>query len=44
MSLGVPIKLMHESMHYYVTVELKTGDTYKGLLVDAEVNYFSKKF
>jgi hypothetical protein len=26
MSIGVPVKLLHESEHHIVTIELKTGD------------------
>jgi small nuclear ribonucleoprotein D3 len=33
MSVGVPIKLMHEGMGHIVTVEVKTGETYRGQLV-----------
>lgn len=33
---GVPIKLLHEGEGHSVTVELKSGDIYKGLLVEAE--------
>ena len=36
MSLGVPIKLLHESQGHIVTVELLTGQTFRGKLVDAE--------
>lgn len=33
---GVPIKLLHEGEGHIVTVELKNGETYKGLLAEAE--------
>ncbi|KAL7753983.1 small nuclear ribonucleoprotein Sm D3 [Sorochytrium milnesiophthora] len=38
MSIGVPIKLLHESIGHIVTVELKTGDMYRGKLHEAEDN------
>jgi small nuclear ribonucleoprotein D3 len=34
--LGVPIKLLHEAEGHVVTVELKNGETYRGLLDEAE--------
>lgn len=34
--LGVPVKLLHESEGHIVTVELKTGETFRGNLVEAE--------
>lgn len=36
MSIGVPIKLLHEAENHVVTVELKNGEVYRGYLVDAE--------
>ena len=36
MSLGVPVKLLHESKHHIVTIELKTGDQFMGYLADSE--------
>jgi small nuclear ribonucleoprotein D3 len=30
--VGVPVKLMHESIGHVVTVEVKTGQTYRGKL------------
>lgn len=36
MSIGVPIKLLHEAVNHVVTIELKTGELYRGYLVDAE--------
>ena len=36
MSIGVPIKLLHEAENHVITVELKTGELYRGYLVDAE--------
>mmetsp|Transcript_3659 Transcript_3659/g.4988 ORF Transcript_3659/g.4988 Transcript_3659/m.4988 type:complete len:114 (-) Transcript_3659:189-530(-) len=37
-SIGVPIKLLHESEGHIVTVELKNGEVYRGLMVDCEDN------
>ena len=37
MSIGVPIKLLHESQHHVVTIELKTGELFRGYLIEAEV-------
>jgi small nuclear ribonucleoprotein D3 len=36
MSIGVPIKLLHEAELHVVTVELKTGELYRGYLMEAE--------
>lgn len=38
MSIGVPVKLLHESEGHVVTVELKTGEVYRGKLEQAEDN------
>ena len=38
MSVGVPIKLMHEGLGHIVTVEVKTGETYRGQLTTVEDN------
>ncbi|KAL7424261.1 small nuclear ribonucleoprotein Sm D3 [Cryptotrichosporon argae] len=35
-NLGVPVKLLHESLGHIITVELKTGEMYRGKLVEAE--------
>lgn len=32
--LGVPVKLLHESLGHVVTVELKTGQLYRGKLAE----------
>lgn len=32
--LGVPIKLLHESLGHIITVELKTGQLYRGKLAE----------
>jgi small nuclear ribonucleoprotein D3 len=36
--IGVPVKLIHESEGFIVTVELINGEVYRGLMVDAEDN------
>jgi len=38
MSIGVPIKLLHEAEGHVVTIELKSGEIYRGNLVEAEDN------
>jgi small nuclear ribonucleoprotein D3 len=38
MSIGIPIKLLHEAEGHVVTIELKTGEVYRGRLEDAEDN------
>ncbi|KAI9201903.1 Sm-like ribonucleoprotein [Polychytrium aggregatum] len=38
MSIGVPIKLLHEAIGHVITIELKTGSTYRGQLIEAEDN------
>jgi hypothetical protein len=40
MSIGVPIKLLHEAENHVVTVELKNGELYRGYLTEAEVICF----
>lgn len=35
-NIGVPIKLLYEAEGMKVTVELKTGEIYRGLLLNAE--------
>ncbi|PHH61734.1 hypothetical protein CDD81_8026 [Ophiocordyceps australis] len=37
-NIGVPIKLLHEAQGHTVTVELTNGNTYRGMLLDAEDN------
>ncbi|KAH7827889.1 small nuclear ribonucleoprotein D3 [Monocercomonoides exilis] len=39
MSIGIPIKLLHEAEGHIVTIELKTHETYKGKLIEAEDNF-----
>eukprot|EP00732_Lithocolla_globosa_P003515 Lithocolla_globosa_v1_NODE_2854_length_1845_cov_5.579564.p1 type:complete len:124 gc:universal NODE_2854_length_1845_cov_5.579564:1415-1786(+) len=42
MSIGVPIKLLHEAQGHVVTCELKTGEVYRGTLTEAEDNMNSQ--
>ncbi|KAK7016936.1 Sm-like ribonucleoprotein [Favolaschia claudopus] len=35
---GVPVKLLHESLGHIITVELKTGQLFRGKLAEAEDN------
>ena len=37
-ALGVPLKILHDAAGAVVSVELSTGDTYKGKLVNVEDN------
>lgn len=39
--LGVPVKLLHESLGHIVTVELKTGQLYRGKLAEGEPSLFA---
>lgn len=39
MGLGVPVKLLHEAVEHVVTVELKTGELYRGTMTDSEHNW-----
>jgi len=43
MSVGVPIKLLHESENHIVTIELKTGELFRGYLTEAEVTRIPSK-
>lgn len=36
MSIGVPLKLFHEAENHVVTIECKTGETYRGYLSETE--------
>ena len=38
MSIGVPIKILHEAEGHIVTLETLTGEVYRGKLVEAEDN------
>ncbi|GAA6023620.1 hypothetical protein JCM10207_005085 [Rhodosporidiobolus poonsookiae] len=35
-NIGIPTKLLHESLGHVVSIELKTGQVYRGKLFDAE--------
>ena len=37
-NIGIPLKLLHESEGHTVSVELKTGEVYRGHLVESEDN------
>jgi hypothetical protein len=39
--LGVPVKLLHESLGHIVTVELKTGQLYRGKLAEGGPSLFA---
>lgn len=39
MGLGIPVKLLHEAGEHVVTVELKTGELYRGTMTDSEHNW-----
>lgn len=39
-SLGVPVKLLHESLGHVITVELKTGQLYRGTLAEGKRGLF----
>lgn len=36
MSTGIPVRLLNEAQGHQITVELVTGDTYKGKLLENE--------
>lgn len=38
--LGVPVKLLHESLGHIITVELKTGQLYRGKLAEGALLLF----
>lgn len=38
MSIGVPIKVLHEAEGHVVTLETNTGEVYRGKLIEAEDN------
>jgi hypothetical protein len=40
--LGVPVKLLHESLGHIVTVELKTGQLYRGKLAEGALQFRSR--
>mmetsp|Transcript_12375 Transcript_12375/g.26729 ORF Transcript_12375/g.26729 Transcript_12375/m.26729 type:complete len:124 (-) Transcript_12375:760-1131(-) len=37
--IGIPVKLIHEAIGHVVTVELKSGEMYRGELFEAEDNW-----
>ncbi|KAK1362234.1 Small nuclear ribonucleoprotein Sm D3 [Heracleum sosnowskyi] len=39
MSVGIPVKLLHEAVEHVVTVELKTGELYRGTMIDSQHNW-----
>lgn len=39
MSIGLPVKLLHESQNHVITIEVKTGELYRGYLTEAEVSH-----
>uniref|UniRef100_I1K4T5 Small nuclear ribonucleoprotein Sm D3 n=1 Tax=Glycine max TaxID=3847 RepID=I1K4T5_SOYBN len=38
-SLGIPVKLLHEASGHVVTVELKSGELYRGSMIECEDNW-----
>lgn len=38
-TLGVPVKLLHEALGHIITVELKTGQLYRGKLAEGMFSY-----
>ena len=38
MSIGIPVKVLHEAEGHIVTIEMKSGELYRGKLVSAEDN------
>lgn len=38
-SLGIPVKLLHEATGHLVTVEMKSGELYRGSMVECEDNW-----
>eukprot|EP00735_Rhodelphis_limneticus_P015573 TRINITY_DN9879_c0_g1::TRINITY_DN9879_c0_g1_i1::g.2954::m.2954 TRINITY_DN9879_c0_g1::TRINITY_DN9879_c0_g1_i1::g.2954 ORF type:complete len:144 (-),score=-1.61,sp/O44437/SMD3_DROME/62.83/9e-44,LSM/PF01423.17/1.5e-12 TRINITY_DN9879_c0_g1_i1:198-602(-) len=38
MSIGIPVKLVHEAEGHVITLELHTGQVYRGNLIEAEDN------
>jgi small nuclear ribonucleoprotein D3 len=41
--LGVPVKLLHESLGHVITVELKTGQLYRGKLAEGASLAYAKR-
>jgi len=42
MSIGVPVKVLHEAEGHIITCETSTGEVYRGKLVEAEDNMNSQ--
>lgn len=38
-SLGIPVKLLHESSGHIVSVEMKSGELYRGSMIECEDNW-----
>ncbi|XP_065193307.1 small nuclear ribonucleoprotein Sm D3-like [Sycon ciliatum] len=38
MSIGIPVKLLHEAVGHIITCETMSGEVYRGKLLDAEDN------
>ncbi|VVA95478.1 unnamed protein product [Arabis nemorensis] len=38
-NLGIPVKLLYESSGHVVTVEMKSGEVYRGSLIECEDNW-----
>ncbi|CAM8899086.1 unnamed protein product [Rhodiola kirilowii] len=38
-SLGIPVNLLHEAAGHVVTVELKSGELYRGSMIECEDNW-----
>ncbi|XP_052190545.1 small nuclear ribonucleoprotein SmD3b-like isoform X2 [Diospyros lotus] len=38
-TLGIPVKLLHEATGHVVTVEIKSGELYRGNMVECEDNW-----
>jgi small nuclear ribonucleoprotein D3 len=43
-TIGIPIKLLHESQGHIVTVELTNGQVYRGKLVEGTLPQSSQTF
>ncbi|XP_063931677.1 uncharacterized protein LOC135143703 [Zophobas morio] len=39
MSIGIPVKLLHESCAFIITLELITGELFRGKLVECQDNF-----
>ncbi|KAE8683507.1 Small nuclear ribonucleoprotein Sm D3 [Hibiscus syriacus] len=38
-SLGIPVKLLHEASGHFITVELKSGELYRGSMAKCKDNW-----